>query len=605
MPRVVAVDTETTGTDFWHGCGAFMVTACDGSHNYVWQGEVDPYDRSKIYWDHEDLADIQELLNDAASLIFHNAKFDMRALSKLGLHIKHLWPKVEDTIIGSHCLNSGESHALKYLALKYLDYSNIEQRKLKDAVLSARNQYKLKYDIAQVGHKCFPALKGNKTKWWAMDYWLCPQECEEYGTDDVEMTWLLWSIMSKSLKAQGLIQQYETRKQLLEITYNMEEAGVNMYVDLINSTRDELEEKAESLRVKIERDNHYNHRFDPTKNDAILFLLHEKLKLPVHFYTDTGRPSASKDAINYYIQADPNNTTLKDYAEYRKCKKLVSDINSYELWITADGRLHPNVWITGTRETRQSVENPNLQNTPKTIRHLLGPRPGMVWLDFDLVNIEMRIWTYEVGNPELTSVFESGGSVHLLIASIIHPELWELHPDEEFKDFYPERYQYTKNGNFAIIYGATSKKADDTYRKQGAYDLISARFPEVPSFTKRCIQEAEDNYAHYDIPYVTTLGGYRVVVPTDELFKSVNYKIQGSAGWMMTEAMINVANNPHLKETGGYIINQIHDSLIIELPESKLSSKIIHSIEDDLNNACLKYIPTSECTHKVIRHVVH
>jgi len=215
----------------------------------------------------------------------------------------------------------------------------------------------------------------------------------------------------------------------------------------------------------------------------------------------------------------------------------------------------------------------------------------------------MRRWTYLVGNQELIDVFEKGGSVHLLIASIIHPEMWKLYPGEKFKKEYAATwYQWVKNGNFSIIYGATRNKADLTYKCPGAYDLIARRFPEVPEFTTNCIQEVWNNFAWYHAPFVEVDGGYRLEVPLDDIFKAVNYKIQGGAGWMMIEAMIEISSCPEYLNSGAQIINQVHDSLTIELPRKALSQKVVEGIREAMEAPGYKYMPTSAASCDIITH---
>src|SRR5690606_1733353 len=245
---ILAVDTETTGSDFWHGCRAFTVTACSGESNWIWSGEVNPYNRAEVSWSPKDLKEIQELLNSADQLVFHNAKFDMRALEFADIRINHLWPKVHDTLIAHHCLSSGDKHALKYLAFKFLDYYNDTEKQLAKAVQSARGAY-TDYDKARPKHPTMPGA--SKVQWWKLDYWFCPEETQAYATDDVEMTWLLWQTFSEALKLEGLTTQYETRRKLLLIAYEMERAGYNVYRDVLDESIISLGKKAHALKEKI------------------------------------------------------------------------------------------------------------------------------------------------------------------------------------------------------------------------------------------------------------------------------------------------------------------------------------------------------------------
>jgi len=603
---ILAVDTETTGTDYWHGCRPFLITMCDGQHNYHFQGTVDPYDRGSITYTQEDKKEIQRLLDEAQVLLFHNSKFDLHMLEEYGFKVNHLWPKIQDTIIAHHCLSSGESHALKYLAFKYMDYDNKDEELLEVAVKQARISNK-DFDIARAGHHTFPGLSaGERIKWWKMDYWLCPEECITYGLSDVERTWGLWSIFYAALTDLDLIHQYKVRMQLVQIAYEMEKVGYHIYTEDIKDEIAYLKDLQEGLIVQIRKETGLIGDFDPNKPEHLSRFLFNVLELtPTQFTEARGTPSLAKGAIEELIRENETIKALQLFQRYKIAGTQIGYLNSYLKWTCANDRIHSNVFITGTRETRQAYRDPNLQNIDKRLRHLFGPDNGYVWLDFDLVNIELRIWVYQVGNKELVAAFNKGESVHLLIAKQLYPteyaacEASNTPFNKKYKD---TLYQWVKNGNFAIIYGATERKADETYRLKGAYSLIAKRFPEVPAYTTSVIQEMWDNFEEYHWPHVTCLGGYKLDVPTDEPFVACNYKIQGSAGWIIGEAMVNVTKDPMYLSSNAKLIQQVHDSLVIEVKEENHSQELVDSIKKSIEAAGLKYIPTCEASYEIIKN---
>lgn len=599
--KIAAIDTETTGSDFWHGCLPFMVQACDGDFNYAWIGEVNPYNRAEVTWKDSDIKEIQQFVNSLDLIIFHHAKFDVRALEKIGVKVP--WSKVVCSLLASHLACSGEPHGLKYLAFKYLDYYNENEKLLAKAVQKARTENP-KYDIAKPNHPTMPgAGSDKKTQWYKMDYWLCIDECLKYGMDDVEMTYMIWHMYYDYMEKEKLLDVYEVRRKQLQITYEMEDAGLYLYSDEVRETIESLEAENREIREFIQTSYGIKHYVDLDRDSDIKFLLFHVFDVePCSLYVTKkrGEPSISKDALQAYIDAEPEHEGLQKFAKYRENTASKNQYNSYLKYLCDDNRIHSNFWITGTRETRFATTNPNVQNLNKRLRHVFGPPPGYVWLDYDLVNIELRIWTYAVGNEELLQVFESGGSVHLLIASVIHPELWNEFSGDAFKKEFEETwYQWVKNGNFAIIYGATRRKADLTYKKPGCYDLIAHRFPEVPAYTQKCIAEAERNYDLNYAAYVETLGGYRLDVPLDDVFKACNYKIQGSAGYFINEALINVHENGWYREWGCRMVNTVHDSIIIEVPEDH-PKELQLAFKESIEDAGRKYLPTCEASYKVV-----
>ena len=71
---------------------------------------------------------------------------------------------------------------------------------------------------------------------------------------------------------------------------------------------------------------------------------------------------------------------------------------------------------------------------------------------------------YEAGEEEMISLFEKPdeppyfGSNHLLAFDILHPDKWDRDDPEGLlkakKEYASTWYQWTKNGNFAVQYGA-------------------------------------------------------------------------------------------------------------------------------------------------------
>lgn len=599
--KVISVDTEGTGLTLRHGCRAFMIQLCDGEFNHWWIGQVNPYDRTDIKWDKDDLLEFLDICLDADKIIFHNAKYDIRSiwytLQAYGLEkgwINLVFSKFEDTMIGCHCICPGDSVALKHNAFKYCDYYNDNEHHLALAIQQQRDLHP-EYDLARVGHPTFGG--STKASWWKADYWLDIDACIAYGLDDVEMTLLLWDFVYEGMKSEGLLSVYETRKKVLRTFYDIEDTGMNMYSERVEETLEELEMEQTRLVKKIRSDQDYRTSLDLSTDEDKHFLLHHKLGLPVKFFTATGKPSVKKEAIDYYIRENPDNETLQDFKLYRSVTTQISDIKSFESWKCDDSRLHSNYWLTGTRNTRQSASDPAIQTIGKKIRKLFGPPQGYVWLDYDLVNIEMRRWAYYVGNPELTAIFDTGGSVHLLIAETLYPREYAA-VGEDFKYVYEDTlYQWVKNGNFSALYGAGERKADATYQLPGAYRKIAERFPEVPGFTKACEEEVRFNFEQYNQPCLTVDGGFRTDVPLSEAYKAVNYKVQGSAGWIIGESMIDVANNVPFP-----MINQLHDGLPIEVPREAVTMELILSIKEVIERSGLRYMPTSEASYKIHTH---
>jgi len=630
---ILAVDTETTGTDSFHGCRPFLVTACDGVYDYTWEGSVHPYTREVFFEDGEiDL--LQKYLDQATTLVFHNTQFDMRMLSSIGIKIDHLWRKVEDTLVAAHAINSaketenkdkkkkpvGRSLGLKDLSIEYLGYFDDDEKRLELAVRAKVDAArKMGYRVAKEGDPHFPGIKKNGTSFWKMDYWLAPTEVKEYGSHDARRTLALWSPFKDSLIRDGLWEVYRKRMKLLRIAYDMQTYGKFFYTPLAEEKLNELDDQIKRCKTAIRNLSGLNYAFDSDKKEHLKDLLFNYLKITPEYFTKgrNPQPQVDKAAIEAYTKKYSDTKCLQYLARLRKLIKRRTDILSYIRWTDENSRLHSNLNVTGTRETRQSSSSPNDQNFERMMRAILtGPPPGSVWISTDMVNIELRIWAYSVNNKELIQKFEQGYSVHEMIMEIIYPEefkLIKLVKKIPEKDLTKDQlhivncYGYVKNGNFALIYGGSKNKVNMTYYggKKNPPDYISKidkQFPGIQDFTKSRIEMCEENLKRFGTYSVITLGGYRLEVPTDEPFKACNFYIQGGAGLIMTDCMIDWSEHPTYFKHDCHMFSQVHDSLDTEVKITEHLRKIIKDKLECMSNAGKKYIPTCDISYKLVVH---
>jgi DNA polymerase I-like protein with 3'-5' exonuclease and polymerase domains len=620
----VALDTETTGLTLHHGCKPFFISCCDEAEELTfWEWDVDPKTREPII-PKRDRKEVRQLVLDPnVQLVFHNAKFDVRALMKAGVisfpEALTLLSDCEETLIASHCLSFAESHKLKDLALMFLDIGDDDQQKLKKEITKARRIGKKKgWRVAASEDPHWPHLKRapKDVGWGAFDSWLplaiakadgYPEDhhwrtvLQTYGLQDAERTIGLWLLFREALTEEDLWGQYETRKKLLPITFRMEERGISINPTSLQKAVEGFIDEEEAAEVKCFR--LANGKLDNLRSypqlQGVLFGPPFKLKPSRKFRTKTGY-SVAHDALEE-MKLEVKTTSkawhfMNNLQAFRKTGKAVDYLESYQsigLPIMGTGGgprcffregsrpktrrkdrrkttpawllLHPNFNVTGTKTTRFSSDNPNAQNISKqerfNLRQVFCPLPGRVWYAADFSNIELRIFAFESGDKKLIQAFESGLSVHLVIAEQLHPKLYARLGPEAFKK--TEQYRWVKNGDFALIYGAGIARANATYRVANAYQRIRKQLPLIDAFMESKYSEGKQK------GFITTLGGYRLQVPKDKPHAAVNYFVQGSAGWALILAMIRV--DEYLQRLGPdyRMIMTVHDELVFDFPKRK------------------------------------
>ena len=634
---IIALDTETTGRDFFHGSRPFFVTICDGTPPMFWEWDVDPETRN-VRVPRGDLIEIETIIQRAERIVMQNGKFDVRSLWFAGIDGEWPWDKTDELLMMAHLLGSNQPKDLTALASVWLgkDIQPWEDA-LEAACKAARNHCRSKlpsWRIAKHGEPDMPSVKkgsGKEDRAWKNDSWLPrtlrtlegfgPPEWDtvlaDYSNVDSETTWHLRGAMLAEIDRRGLRPFYEERIKLPPAIWWIEQRGITLDKTELNRLRDEFRAKADAAAARcvgIAAERGFELELPKGgRNGSLDTFCFEVLKLPPVFNpkAKTDRPALdAKFAIPHYLDTLRDGSVQLEFIERLDEKRTydtaITYLEGYERYaIPLDERddwlvLNPNVNPTGTDTLRRSHSNPNSANVGKgkavNLRRCFGPAPGREWWTFDAQNIELRIPAYESGERELIDLFERSneppywGSEHLLNFSTVYPDIWAEalaevgfekvgpHVKEKYKDTW---YQWCKNGDFAVGYGAVDRDdgqgtADRTFRRPGSQAKLKARFAKKESHNQRCIQFANRHGYVETVPSKTCdpKRGYPLmcsrsnwgdVKPTIPL----NYRTQGSAGEWMQRALIRVhAKMVEWRRAGfdGFIAIEVHDELVIDFP---------------------------------------
>jgi len=664
--KTIAIDTETTGLDLRHSCKPYFVSICEeGGEQKYWHWQVNPLTRQPII-PKSDLIEIQDEINIRhrySRKVFHNSKFDVLALQSIGFG-KWDWSRTDDTLIAGHLLASNRPHNLTSMVLEYLQ-TNIQpyDDALQKSCNAARRTARKHFPEWKITTKLMEGLPSASQKLWKCDTWLPGQIAdaleyeddhewrtvlEEYANVDSAVTLVLWQNLYKLMQDRGLLKIYESRKKDMQIALEIEDRGVTISQERTEEKLLEYKEEVERIE-KVCKGIAQTFGYDLTlpksgtnhslvkfiygeKKDSSTWLdpefEHKNLGIKPVLWTKTGNPSLAKDAIDIYKLTLNARTKqylfIKKISERSKRATALSYMESYQrFWIQNKGerwsRLYPNLNPTGTVTLRMSSSNPNEQNISKkedfNLRYIFGPAPGREWYSIDAKNIELRIPAYESEEESLIQLFERPddppyyGSNHLLCCHILHPEKFDqcLSDGESFKDKYKSTwYQWTKNGNFAVQYGAieSSGTADRAYHLEGAQRIIQSKFTKLAKLNQAQIAFAERNGYVETMPDKTVdpRRGYPLQCTRTEHGRikptvPLNYHVQGTAMWWMHKAMIRCHeflsqryNANHQPENHAYMIMQVHDEIVFDLPSGVRKDHKPDDWEHNTNRAVIKQL---------------
>lgn len=451
--------------------------------------------------------------------------------------------------------------------------------------------------------------------------------CEEYANADPAATLAVFKEQQRLLERGNLVTLYERRRLLLPIVYDIEETGITVSRERTQELQDRfgkiVEERNETCLTlaggklkKLPLGGRSNALNDFVFND--LGLVSPKK-------TKSGAAAMDKEVLAGWLTELPEESVasqfLRNLQEYRKYMTAIGFMNAYERFGTDTDwnnflLLHPTLNMVGTSTLRWSSSNPNEQNVSKkegsNLRYTFGPPPGYVWATLDYENLELRIPSYESGEDLLIDLFENPdrppfyGSSHLLNFSTVYPEIWDPllkelgaeHVAEYVKTKLKSTwYGRVKAGGFAIQYGAVEivgkvSTADRAFGKEGGHRALKERFSKQEKLNQYWINHALETGYVETIPdrVVCPSRGYPLQCKRTKWGKiketiPLNYHVQGTACWVIGEAMllvhdffqeINRGKPPHKHWK---IILQVHDELGIQFPRGPGCKPILREVK--------------------------
>jgi DNA polymerase I-like protein with 3'-5' exonuclease and polymerase domains len=620
---IASLDTETTGANFRRGDRPYSVAIAYPGH----LKDIDKWPTEYFCWPvnpitrevkpvKSDLKRIQKIIN-THRMVFHNAKFDLRALESVGIGITKVWAHFEDTLPASHVCNTGESHNLKDLALKYLSISDEDEEYLRQLVVSLRREAK--------------KLGWNTSNTVACDYWL-PAEmirrgltnslsnddleaCERYNTLDAKRTLALWMMYYGVLNREGLFDQYTRERRLLRVVYNIETRGVTLKKKTLGDEIRRYGDTAEKHREQCERVvNRFDVKdFNVDSTQQVGNFLFQRMKFEPTALTKTEQPSTAAAPLRRLYtnicdlktpRAKTGEEFLRNYLEYKLNNSARTTCEGYlekAIKCNSDIRIYHTLNQNGARTTRFTHQDPNTANVGKgkeledvmpwldfddedeevnrvdfTLRKVFGPGVGRVWFPIDYDQLQLRIFAAAAGETKLIEGFRRGLDAHTMVAC----ELYGVTPEEFAAIPKEERTLKRRNAktiNFGFLFGMQPETLEWRTGIKGLAKQLNDIFPHLEEFQAKTDEQA------FSKGYVTTLGGYRIPVRFKTKYRNgrrvkthtgVCDIIQGTEGEIVKNAMIAVDDLLNNLTSGhAYITLQVHDELVLDFPKNDHDSK--------------------------------
>ena len=546
---LVAIDTETDNLDALRARIVGISFATEpGRAAYV------PLAHS--YADAPEQLPLQEVLdrlrpwleNPAMPKVGQNIKYDRHVFANHGIEVRGY---AHDTMLQSYVLEAHKPHGLESLADRHLGRRGLSYE-----------------DVCGKGANQIPFAQVDVTR------------AATYSGEDSEMTLQvhqrLWpEVQADGDDTRGLRCVYESIEMPVSIILGrIERHGVLIDPAVLARQSHQLAERM--LALEAQAHDIAGQPFNMGSPKQIGDILFSKLGLPVKKKTATGAPSTDEEVLAELAADYPLPATILEHRSLAKLKGTYTD--KLPLMVNpATGRVHTNyaqaVAVTG----RLSSNDPNLQNIPirtsegRRVREAFIAPPGHVLMSADYSQIELRIMAHISEDPALLRAFELGIDVHKATASEVFGT-----PVAEVSI---EQRRYAKVINFGLIYGmgAFGLASNLGIEQKAAKDFIDRYFARFAG-VKRYMDETRISARARG--YVETVFGRRLWLPeinsgngprkASAERQAINAPMQGTAADLIKLAMIAVQRALDDGHRATRMVMQVHDELVLEVPESEL-----------------------------------
>ncbi|MBU9339259.1 DNA polymerase I [Burkholderia multivorans] len=472
-------------------------------------------------------------------------KYDAQVLANYGIELNGI---EHDTLLESYVLESHRTHDMDSLALRHLGVKTIKYE-----------------DVA-----------GKGAKQIGFDE-VALAQAAEYAAEDADITLQLHRALYPQIAREpGLERVYrEIEMPVSLVLRKMERNGVLIDDARLQAQSNEIATRLVDLEAQAYALAGGEFNLGSPKQIGQIFF--EKLQLPVVKKTPSGAPSTDEEVLQKLAEDYPLPKLLLEHRGLSKLKSTYTD-KLPRMVNPSTGRVHTNyaqaVAVTG----RLASNDPNLQNIPvrtaegRRIREAFIAAPGHRIVSADYSQIELRIMAHISGDASLLRAFSQGEDIHRATAA----EVFGVTPLEVNAD----QRRIAKVINFGLIYGMSAfglaSNLGITRDAAKLYiDRYFARYPGVAQYMEDTRATAKER------GYVETVFGRRLWLPEINGGNgprrqaaeraAINAPMQGTAADLIKLSMIAVDGWLTRDKLASRMIMQVHDELVLEVPDDELS----------------------------------
>ncbi|MBP5986085.1 MAG: DNA polymerase I [Azonexus sp.] len=549
--ELTALDTETTSLDsFAARIVGISLSVTPGEACYIpvahtAPGVADQLPREDV------LARLKPWLESAERRkVLQNAKYDQHVFANHGIALAGI---AHDTMLQSYVIESDKGHDLGQLCTRHLGLATIAYEDL-----CGKGAKQISFDQVDI------------------------ERAAVYSAEDADVTLRVHDVLHPQFAGEpGLSRIYhDIEMPVRQVIWQIERNGILVDAAVLARQSHEMGQKIMALEAQAYE--LAGQPFNLASPKQLADILFEKQSLPVKKKTPSGGPSTDEEVLSELALDYPLPKLLLEHRSLSKLKGTYTD-KLPRMVNPQTGRVHTSFAQAAVVTGRLASSDPNLQNIPvrseegRKIRTAFIAPPGSSIVSADYSQIELRIMAHLSGDEGLLHAFSHGEDVHRATAG----EIFGVTPLEVG----PDQRRVAKSINFGLIYGMSAfglarqlgleRSAAQTY-----IDRYFARYPGVARYMEEAREAARQH------GYVETAFGRRLWFPDIRSSNgnrrqgaeraAINAPMQGTAADLIKLAMIAVQDWLEKSGMASKLVLQVHDELLLEVPDDELVAVRTH-----------------------------
>jgi DNA polymerase-1 len=493
-----------------------------------------------------------------------NLKFDAHILANHGVALGGI---AHDTLLESYVYEVHERHDMDSMAMRHLGWKTITYDEV-----TGKGASRIPFSAVEIGR------------------------ATEYAAEDADFALGAHGVLFEKISADEKLKYVYERIEMpvMPVLLRVERNGVLVDGAKLDAQSHELGK--EMLEIEQKAYQAAGQPFNLSSPKQLGEILFERQKLPIKKKTPKGQPSTDEDVLAELALDYPLPKLLLEYRGLAKLKSTYTD-KLPRMVDPNTGRVHTTYSQATAVTGRLASNDPNLQNIPirtpqgRRIREAFIAPPGSKIISADYSQIELRIMAHLSADKGLRHAFAHGHDVHQATAA----EVFGVPLEKVSKD---ER-RTAKVINFGLIYGMSAfglaqNLGLERATAQAYIESYFNRYPGVKKFMDETREKART------LGYVETVFGRRLRLPEIQSGSparrqgaeraAINAPMQGTAADLIKLAMVAVQKWLDEKKLQTKLIMQVHDELVLEVPEQELD-EVKEKVRELMQNVAKLDVP--------------